>query len=127
MSTSSGDSSLSGAGARKVRQTCNPILPDELLVTVGERLTVVQSFDDGWCCVGRENKTAWAAPKSLFKSHTPDPSTSFELGVVPAWVFIKPAKGLTAERPMRSTSLGVTIEMDAPGAARDELVSWSNF
>jgi hypothetical protein len=48
------------------------------------------------------------------------------LGVVPAWCFLKPVKGLRAERPVRSTSLGITVQMDA-GPARDSLVSWSNF
>jgi hypothetical protein len=48
---------------RKVRQLFNPILPDELLIThIGERLTIVQSFDDGWCIVGREN--------SVFRFHS---------------------------------------------------------
>lgn len=56
-------------------------------------------------------------------------SGDVEMGAVPAWVFVKPVKGLKAERPMRSSSLGVTVEMDAgPGfSSREELVSWSNF
>ncbi len=39
---------------RKVRQVFDPVLPDEILVKLGEQLTIVQSFDDGWCVVGRE-------------------------------------------------------------------------
>ncbi|THH16103.1 hypothetical protein EW146_g4482 [Bondarzewia mesenterica] len=107
-------SSSRGVEKRKVRQLFNPVLPDELVINLGEKITVVQSFDDGWCIVGRD---------SVFKSG------DIEMGAVPAWVFVKPIKGLKASRPMRSSSLGVTVEMDAgPGfSSRDELVSWSNF
>lgn len=97
---------------RKVRQTFNPVLPDELVLSLGERVAVVQSYDDGWCIVGRD---------SIFKPG------EVELGAVPAWCFMKPVKGLKAERPMRSSSLGVTVNLDAPGAAREDLISWSNF
>ncbi|EPQ52639.1 hypothetical protein GLOTRDRAFT_140314 [Gloeophyllum trabeum ATCC 11539] len=109
-------SSLSFAGdsaQRKVRQTFDPVLPDELVVALGEQLTVVQSFDDGWCVVGRS---------SVFNPG------EVEMGAVPAWAFLKPVKGLRAERPMRVSSLGVSIQLDAgPGfSSRDECVSWSN-
>jgi hypothetical protein len=116
-------SSTSGT-ARKVRQAFEPVLPDELLPSLGERLTVVQSFDDGWCVVGRENSTFVHTAKSLFKSAEPGQNT--ELGVIPAWCFLKPVKGLRTERPIRSTSLGVTVNMDGP-TSRNELMSWSNF
>ncbi|RXW24285.1 hypothetical protein EST38_g1580 [Candolleomyces aberdarensis] len=113
--------------ARKVKQLFQPVLPDELLLTkVGEQLTVVQSFDDGWCVVGKENTSGFQQKKSLFKSAAEEES-DVELGVVPAWVFLKPVKGLRAERPIRSTSLGITIQLDAPAASRDMTVSWSNF
>lgn len=133
---SSSASSLQATGHfRKVRQLFNPVLPDELLLTrVGERLTVVQSFDDGWCVVGRDGAVPKAAsgPKSLFKSSTDsaagDADPNVELGMVPAWCFLKPVKGLRAERPVRSTSLGITVQMDGPGfASREEVISWSNF
>ena len=55
---------------------------------------VVNSFDDGWCIVGRD---------SVFKSG------EVELGAIPAWCFMKPVQGLRAERPMRTSSLGVTV------------------
>lgn len=97
---------------RKVRQLFNPTLPDELVINLGERVTVVQSYDDGWCIVGRD---------SVFK-----PGDA-ELGAVPAWVFVKPVKGLKAERPIRTTSLGVTVTLDAPGLPREDVISWSNF
>ncbi|TFK49604.1 hypothetical protein OE88DRAFT_1809337 [Heliocybe sulcata] len=115
LSTASTVSSLGDAGGkRKVRQVFDPVLPDELVLSLEEQLTVVQSYDDGWCIVGRS---------SIFK---PD---EVEMGAVPAWVFIKPTKGLRAERPMRLSSLGVSIQLDAgPGfSSREEVISWSNF
>lgn len=126
--------SMTTGNARKVRQIFSPILPDELLITrVGEQLTVIQSFDDGWCVVGREN-SAFAAPvRTLFGKPVTAAGTgaeggNVELGVVPAWCFVKPVKGLRAERPVRGSSLGITVQMDAPGAeSRNELMSWSNF
>ncbi|GBE88347.1 hypothetical protein BKA93DRAFT_830012 [Sparassis latifolia] len=96
---------------RKVRQLFNPALPDELVVSLGERLSVIQSYDDGWCIVGRD---------SLMKKG------EAELGAVPAWCFLKPVKGLRAERPIRTSSLGVTVVMEGPGS-REDVISWSNF
>jgi hypothetical protein len=124
--SSSLDPTTTSGTARKVRQLFEPVLPDELLTRLGEHLTIVQSFDDGWCVVGRENASLVHTAKSLFKS-TPEPETSIELGVVPAWCFLKPVKGLRAERPMRVSSLGITVNLDAPGSSRNELISWSNF
>lgn len=105
-------SSASQSGRRKVHQIFDPVLPDELVVSVGERVAVMQSFDDGWCIVGR--------PGMLNKDEV-------ELGAVPAWCFLKPVKGLRAERPMRIGSLGVTVQLDAPSTERDQVMSWSNF
>ncbi|KAJ7127074.1 hypothetical protein C8R44DRAFT_851470 [Mycena epipterygia] len=129
-SSSSVDSTPTAGAPRKVRQLFTPVLPDELLVTgLGERLTVVQAFDDGWVVVGRANSTFASAAKSMFKSPSGAPAESdVELGVVPAWCFLKPVKGLRAERPVRSTSLGITVQMDGPSfSSRDEILSWSNF
>ena len=123
MSGTSTISTTSGT-TRKVRQKFEPVLPDELLPVVGERLTVVQSFDDGWCVVGRENSTFVHSARSLFKSQ--EPGENIEIGVVPAWCFLKPVKGLRAERPIRCSSLGVTVNIDGP-SSRNELMSWSNF
>ncbi|THH27374.1 hypothetical protein EUX98_g6818 [Antrodiella citrinella] len=107
------DSSI-GSGhvsQRKVRQLFNPVLPDELVISMGESLTVVTSYEDGWCIVGRDG----------FGGTT-------ELGAVPAWCFIKSAPGLRAERPMRTASLGVTININEDGGGpRSEVMSWSNF
>ena len=116
-------SSTSGP-TRKVRQKFEPVLPDELLPFLGERLTVVQSFDDGWCVVGRENATFVNTAKSLFKSQ--EPGRNIEIGVIPAWCFLKPVKGLRAERPIRNSSLGVTVNMEGP-SSRNDMISWSNF
>ena len=103
-----------GGAQKKVRQVFDPVLPDELVVSLGESLTLVQQHDDGWSIVGRD---------SVFNPG------EVELGAVPAWVFLKPVKGLRAERPMRVSSLGVTVNLDAPPAfgPRDNVMSWSNF
>jgi len=105
-------SSSSQSGRRKVQQLFDPVLPDEFVVSLGERLSVMQSFDDGWCVVGRQ--------AMLNKDE-------IELGAVPAWCFLKPVKGLRAERPMRIGSLGITVQLDAPNPGRDQVMSWSNF
>lgn len=116
-STKSRTSVLSGldeGNKRKVRQLFAPTLPDELVLSLGEQVMIVNTFDDGWCVVGRD---------SVFSPG------DVELGAVPAWVFVKPIKGLRAERPIRTTSLGVTVTMDAPalGGQRQDVISWSNF
>ncbi|CAE7223567.1 unnamed protein product [Rhizoctonia solani] len=110
------DSAASGAAnvvTRKVQTVFPPLLPDELVLAVGERVTLLQTFDDEWCIVGR------------------DRFGEVEVGAVPAFVFTKLRSSEKIERPMRSTSLGVQVEMSsAPGAAwssRDEVISWSNF
>jgi len=114
MSSYSNASTLLGVEGRKVRQLFSPVLPDELVLSLGEKVTVVRSFDDGWCIVGRDSVV------------TPG---EIEMGAVPAWSFVKPVKGLKASRPMRTTSLGVTVEIDGgPGfSSREECISWSNF
>ncbi|KAJ6619672.1 hypothetical protein B0H10DRAFT_2024348 [Mycena sp. CBHHK59/15] len=129
-SSSSVDSTPTAGTPRKVRQLFSPVLPDELLLTsLGEQLTVVQAFDDGWVVVGRANSMFASTARSLFKSSSGASAESdVELGVVPAWCFLKPVKGLRAERPIRSTSLGITVQMDGPAfSSRDEILSWSNF
>ncbi len=104
----------SAGGQKKVRQIFDPVLPDELVVSVGETLTLVQQHDDGWCIVGRD---------SVFKPG------EVELGAIPSWCFLKPVKGLRAERPMRVSSLGVTVDLDPPPGfgERENVMSWSNF
>jgi len=107
-------SSMFGVEGRKVRQLFSPVLPDELVLSLGEKVTLVKAFDDGWCIVGRDSTLKVG---------------DVEMGAVPAWCFVKPVKGLKASRPVRTTSLGVTVQIDAgPGfSSRDEVLSWSNF
>ncbi|KIO21707.1 hypothetical protein M407DRAFT_123896 [Tulasnella calospora MUT 4182] len=101
-----------------------PLLPDELVLRPNETMTVVQTYDDGWCIVARMNLGM------------------LEVGAVPEWVFgLKEGEDETfgTMRPMRSTSLGVTVDLRviesdsslgrhfAAATPRDSLVSWSNF
>ncbi|KAF8501574.1 hypothetical protein F5888DRAFT_1245429 [Russula emetica] len=113
-SSFSNASSMFGVEGRKIRQLFSPVLPDELVLSLGEKVTLVKAFDDGWCIVGRDS---FIKPGEV------------EMGAVPAWCFVKPVKGLKASRPMRTSSLGVTVEIDAgPGfSSREEVISWSNF
>lgn len=117
-SASSAVSRFSGAPGvqmRRVRQTFTPILPDEPTLVLGERVALMRAFDDGWVVIGRDKP--YGKPGEV------------ELGTVPAWCFIKPLKGLRSERPVRSASLGVTVqvELDGPSKPRDDIISWSNF
>ena len=98
----------------KVRQLFAPVLPDKLVLSLGERVLVIESFDDGWCVIRHD---------SLIKAG------DVEMGAVPSWCFVKPVKGLKASRPMRTTSLGVTVQIKSgPGfSSRDEVISWSSF
>jgi hypothetical protein len=114
VSSFSAASTFRGVEGRKVRQLFSPVLPDELVLSLGEKVTVVKSFDDGWCIVGRDS---FVKPGEV------------EMGAVPAWCFVKPVKGLKASRPMRTSSLGVTVQMDAGPefSSRDEVISWCNF
>lgn len=119
---------------RKVCQVFTAVLPDELrLNRFGELLMVIRSFDDGWCLVGRVkgNPTYHLSPMSLFKFPSPDTQTrgseGVEIGVIPAWCFMMPCKGVRAERPIRNSSLGITVEVDGVGKHRSEIMSWSNF
>lgn len=107
-----------------VHSSFQPLLPDELVLRSSEVLTVVQTYDDGWCIVARMNLGM------------------LEVGAVPEWVFgLKDGEDETfgTMRPMRSTSLGVTVDLRviesdnsparhfAAATSRDSLVSWSNF
>ena len=107
------ESTSSNVITRKVMTVFPPLLPDELVLSVGEKVTLLQSFDDEWCVVGR------------------DRFGDVEVGAVPVYVFSKVPAGEKMDRPMRSTSLGVKVEMsNSPGAhfsSREEVISWSNF
>ncbi|KAH8112625.1 hypothetical protein DFH11DRAFT_1545597 [Phellopilus nigrolimitatus] len=111
--TASSFSLSTGVQARRVHQVFTPILPDEPTLVPGERVTVMRAFDDGWCVVARA--ASYGAPGEA------------ELGAVPAWCFVRPMKGLRSERPVRSSSLGVTLQIDNDERPRDDIISWSNF
>ncbi|KAF7985737.1 hypothetical protein HWV62_2348 [Athelia sp. TMB] len=114
---------------RIVRQKFAPLLPDELLLgKVGEKLTIVKPFDDGWCLVSRlaHDALADASCSAVRGDH---------LGVVPAWCFVEPARGhkQKPQRPVRRSSAGISAEMDmqfeteAEGKRRSKALSWSDF
>ncbi|KIM84142.1 hypothetical protein PILCRDRAFT_399459 [Piloderma croceum F 1598] len=93
-----------------VRQVFTPVLPDELRLTrLGECLTVVKSFDDGWCIASRAR---YCPPYPESSCTSKVDSNGVELGAVPAWCFIKPVNGLRSERPFRRSSLGITMDVD---------------
>ena len=152
-----------------------PLLPDELVLRSGEELVVLQEFDDGWCVVAREGFGSSGAPtppgldpddlvsptadgNSIAGSNSSRGKRVLEMGTCPCWVFdeTRPQDAEFA-RPMRSTSLGVTVSMRLPAAPgsvsggdsfsfphvpngdgpskvprmgtpiREEVISWSNF
>ena len=109
---------------RKVCHLFAAVLPDELqLNRFGELLMIVRSFDDGWCLVGRVkgNPTYHLSPMSLFNPYPDAQSRGSEsvvlgvVGVVPASCFLMSCKGTWVERPIRNSSLGVTLTLDVDG------------
>jgi len=126
-------STRGGSDLLRVRHVFAPLLPDELVLRPNEKVTLIQSFGDGWCVVGRKSPFHAPTPgrqnEYLFGQGTASPDV--EIGAVPLWVFEKRANGSAkAERPMRTESLGVTL-LDqgkiGSGEARDDVISWSNF
>ena len=92
--------------------------PDELDVKVGDKLTLLQTFDDGWCvCVAE---------------HPPGPTYNSEdvmIGLVPLWIFDHVPKGQGHSPHMgevRTTSWAVTADNKLP-EDRTDVVSWSNL
>ncbi|KAG2037652.1 hypothetical protein BDR03DRAFT_366572 [Suillus americanus] len=129
------ESSRSSAShqARSVRQLFQPVLPDELpLSRVGEQLHVLQSFDDGWCLVAQNNNSRRSRSSlsifnpSRLSARVESSGDNVQLGFVPAWVFVKPMKGLRVERPIRSSSAGA-LQAGLDAEVRDSVISWSNF
>ena len=118
--TNSMRAGASSTSTRLVRQVFTPILPDELTLTLGERLTILQSFDDGWVIVGRSDA-------KLLSPGGGTGAERVEMGAVPAWCFVRPMKGLRSERPVRSSSLGVTVQVEDQARPREDIISWSNF
>jgi len=133
------DHSNSETKMKTVVRSFAPLLPDELVLRPGEELAVLQEFDDGWCVVAREGLGSNGAPTP---PGLPDPEDSIlpgdassttgssvssrrrilEVGTCPSWVFddISPANGEFV-RPMRSTSLSITVSMKIPPASHSNL------
>lgn len=130
-----------GGGETRVRtvvRAFTPLMPDELVLRPGEELAVLQEFDDRWCVVAREGLGSNGAPTPPGLDND-DPVTSnvaadgqsttgssgsarsrkrvLEVGVCPIWVFDEappPGQRREYERPMRSTSLSITVSMKLP-------------
>lgn len=139
-SFSAGSAASASPHARPVRQLFDPVLSDELPLTrLGEYLAIFESFDDGWCLVIRDNSRPRRSSitsaiigfrgrnSNALNADTAE-GTQQDIGLVPAWVFVKPMKGLTVERPMRVSSVDA-LKLGLGGAepSRDTMISWSNF
>jgi hypothetical protein len=118
---------------KTVLRTFAPLLPDELVLRPGEELAVLQEFDDGWCVVAREGlgSNGEPAPPGLDVDDVSSPAAGdassatgsssssrkrvLEMGMCPCWVFEEnlPPEG-EFTRPMRNTSLSVTVSMRLP-------------
>jgi len=117
-----------------------PLLPDELVLRPGEELAVLQEFDDGWCVVAREGLGSNGTPtppglpdpedavlpagdsSSSTGSSTSSRRRILEVGTCPAWVFDDASSHGEFSRPMRSTSLGITVSMRLPPVAAPQSV-----
>jgi len=111
--------------ARPVHQPFKPVLPDELTLRCGECLTVLRSFDDGWCVVARD--TTRSSRALLLATGTKSNGDNVDIGLVPAWAFAKPLEGIASTRPFRSTSLNALSTGHKSPSARDRVLSWANF
>lgn len=107
--------------ARPVHQPFEPTLPDELTLRCGEYISVLQSFDDGWCVVARDTSRS-----SLVSAGTKTNGDNVDIGIVPTWVFAEPLEGVACTRSFRSTSLNALRFGPNPGYARDTVTS-ANF
>lgn len=133
----SSSSSRLGQETLKVRHVFAPLLPDELVLRSNEKLSLIQSFEDGWCIVGR--RSPFYAPGLPKPSGYPFgqgvTAEEVEIGAVPSWVFERRENGVKPERPMRTVSLGVTLVdkdiedkgLGGSGEVRTDVMSWSNF
>lgn len=122
---------------KKALQSFEPLLPDELPVSIGDTLSLLQQFDDGWCVVAVEQDGDTAGDADRVASG----SKEVKMGCVPLWVFERKSKAPGGHtRTMRTISLAVTIELTptdpgmgldgaprAPWQREQPTVSWSNF
>lgn len=115
-----------GPVMRKVVRPFAPLLPDELVLRPGEELAVLQEFDDGWCVVAREGIGIGGPPtppgldvdENGAEIESSGKGRVLEMGSCPSFVFEDappPASLREYTRPMRSSSLGVTVSMKLPG------------
>jgi hypothetical protein len=124
---------------KKALQPFEPLLPDEIPVNVGDTLSLLQTFDDGWCVCAVEVDSGGGNGSGLAPPRTPT-TKEVKMGCAPLWVFERKSKNPGDHmRSMRSTSLAVTIEMTPSGAGiepagrvaapwqRNPVISWSNF
>lgn len=109
---------------RPARQLFEPSLPDELAISrSGEYLTVLQPFDDGWCLVARDAPSS-SRRTSFFSVRKAE---NVDMGVVPAWVFTEPLKGVAVTRPFRNSSVNALHPSGNPSDVRNTGISWSFF
>lgn len=104
-------------GMHVVKVAFTALLPDEISLEVGDRVTVVDVYDDGWCVVLSSG-------------------AEVVMGAVPAYCFAdadadKP-EGFEHTRPERKGSLGVKVELEEQDTSghssrHDSVFSWSNF
>lgn len=124
---------------KKALQAFEPLLPDEIPVNVGDTLSLLQTFDDGWCVCAVEVDSEGGNGSGLAPPRAPA-TKEVKMGCAPLWVFERKSKNPGDHmRSMRSTSLAVTIELTPNGAGmepagrvaapwqRDPVISWSNF
>jgi hypothetical protein len=123
---------------KKALQAFEPLLPDEIPVNLGDTLSLLQTFDDGWCVCAVEvdceveSGHNFAPPRGSQRKEV-------KMGCVPLWVFERKSKSPGDHiRTMRSTSLTVTVELTPAGRGteaagrlapwqREPIISWSNF
>ncbi|KAF8551389.1 hypothetical protein OG21DRAFT_290433 [Imleria badia] len=111
--------------ARPVHQPFEPTLSDELHVRCGEYLSVLRSFDDGWCVVARDtSRPSRVSPVSAGMKNNGD---NVDIGVVPGWVLAKPLDGVASRRTFRCTSLNALRFGPNPVYTREGVISWAHF
>ncbi|KAI9568288.1 hypothetical protein HD554DRAFT_795433 [Boletus coccyginus] len=115
---------VSSSRARRVHQPFESVLTDELALRCGECLTVLRSFDDGWCVVARDTSRYSRASLATGMKNDGD---NVDVGLVPTWVFTKPLEGNASVRPFRSTSLNALHSGHDPAFTRNGILSWANF
>lgn len=127
------------ANSRSVHQIFEPVRSDELALTrLGEYLTVLKSFDDGWCLFSRDKSRNFGRSsltplilglRGKNSSLTNTDAGQAGFGQAPAWVFVKAMKDFMVERHIcLSSADALQFGLDTSiTACRDTVVSWSDF